>query len=204
MGELVRAAEAAYDGALAYRAPFISGKDSLNNQFTAGDGTTIEIPPTLLISGMGVVPDVSRCVTMDAKSAGNHLVIVGKIGSRLDGSHYEMLFGPAEDRQVPVTDLERGPLIARRVHAAIAEDLVASAHDCSDGGLLVAAAEMAMAGGLGLDLETVEPASCFSEEPSRYLLEVAPTKLRSVRAHLDGVPSVVLGSQAAWLGTLDW
>jgi phosphoribosylformylglycinamidine synthase len=225
MGELVRAAEAAYDGALAYRAPFISGKDSLNNQFTAGDGTTIEIPPTLLISGMGVVPDVSRCVTMDAKSAGNHLVIVGKIGSRLDGSHYEMLFGPAEDRQVPVTDLERGPLIARRVHAAIAEGLVASAHDCSDGGLLVAAAEMAMAGGLGLDLETVEPASCFSEEPSRYLLEVAPTKLRSVRAHLDGVPSVVLGSfndsgrltmaggnldvaldelQAAWLGTLDW
>jgi phosphoribosylformylglycinamidine synthase len=225
MGELVRAAEAAYEGALAYRAPFISGKDSLNNQFTAGDGTTIEIPPTLLISGMGVVPDVSRCVTMDAKSAGNHLVVVGEIGRRLGGSHHEMLFGPAEDRQVPVTDLERGPRIARRVHAAIADGLVASAHDCSDGGLLVAAAEMALAGGLGLDLETVEPASCFSEEPSRYLLEVTPTKLRSMRARLDGVPSVVLGSfndsgyltmaggdldvsigelLAAWLGTLDW
>jgi phosphoribosylformylglycinamidine synthase len=111
------------------------------------------------------------------------------------------------------------------VHAAIADGLVASAHDCSDGGLLVAAAEMALAGGLGLDLETVEPASCFSEEPSRYLLEVTPTKLRSMRARLDGVPSVVLGSfndsgyltmaggdldvsigelLAAWLGTLDW
>jgi phosphoribosylformylglycinamidine synthase len=225
MGELVRAAEACYEGALAYRAPFISGKDSLNNQFTAGDGTTIEIPPTLLISGMGAVPDVTRCVTMDAKAAGNHLLLVGEIGSRLGGSHYEMLFGPAGDRQVPVTDLERGPRIARKVHAAIADGLVASAHDCSDGGLLVAAAEMALAGGLGLELETIEPASCFCEEPSRYLLEVAPDKLRSARAYLDGVPCVVLGSfndsgylamageelnvavgelLAAWPGTLDW
>ena len=71
LGGLVRAAEACYDGALAYRTPFISGKDSLNNQFTAADGTTFEIPATLLISGLGIVPDVGRCLTMDAKAAGN-------------------------------------------------------------------------------------------------------------------------------------
>jgi phosphoribosylformylglycinamidine synthase len=136
-----------------------------------------------------------------------------------------MLFGTAGERRVPVTDVERGPLIARKVHAAIADGLVASAHDCSDGGLLVAAAEMAMAGGLGLELETIEPASCFSEEPSRYLLEVAPNKLGSLRAGLEGLPCVALGSfndsarltmpgggldlaleklNEAWLGTLDW
>ena len=225
MGELVRAAEAAYDGALAYRAPFISGKDSLNNQFTAGDGTTIGIPPTLLISGMGVVPEVSRCVTMDAKSAGNLLVLVGTTDGFLGGSHYEMLVGRGDQRRVPVTDLEQGPRTARQVHGAIREGLVCAAHDCSDGGLLVAVAEMAMAGGLGVELETIEIERCFSEEPSRYLLEVAPKQRKALLKCLHGLPCAVLGSfndsgrltmagdglevaldelEAAWLATLDW
>jgi phosphoribosylformylglycinamidine synthase len=225
MGELVRAAEACYDGAVAYRAPFISGKDSLNNQFTADDGTTIEIPPTLLISGMGVIPDVSRCVTMDAKAAGNRLVVVGHTNGHLGGSHFERLFGCAEHRRVPVTDLDLGPRTARRVGGALDGGLVSAAHDCSDGGLLVAAAEMAMAGGLGLDLEPLPVPRCFCEEPSRYLLEIEAGKLDAVRAHLEEVPFAVIGSfndsgrltmpgagldvgvdelQAAWLSTLDW
>ncbi|MBM4114123.1 MAG: phosphoribosylformylglycinamidine synthase, partial [Phycisphaerae bacterium] len=78
LGSLVRAAEACYDGAHAYRTPFISGKDSLNNQFVAADGRVIQIPPTLLISGFGIVDDVEHCVTMDLKHAGNLLVLVGE------------------------------------------------------------------------------------------------------------------------------
>jgi phosphoribosylformylglycinamidine synthase len=225
LGEVVRAAEACRDGALAYRAPFISGKDSLNNQFTAGDGTTIEVPPTLLVSGLGVVPDVSRCVTMDAKAAGDALVAVGGTHGRLGGSHYEMLFGSGDAGQAPVTDLQRGPQTARQVHAAIAEGLVRAAHDCSDGGLLVAAAEMAMAGDLGLELELDESAGLFSEEPSRYLLAIEPRKLAALMARLDGLPCTVLGTfndsgrltvaagqldvalealSEAWLASLDW
>src|SRR5262249_41737340 len=70
LGSLVRAAEACRDVAMAYSMPFISGKDSLNNEFHAGDRHII-IPPTLLISALGIVPDVRRCVTMDLKEAGN-------------------------------------------------------------------------------------------------------------------------------------
>ena len=83
MGSLVRAAEACYDGALAYRAPFISGKDSLKNQFRTQDGRTIMIPPTLLVSGFGIVEDAERACTMDLKSAGNVLVLVGTTGARM-------------------------------------------------------------------------------------------------------------------------
>jgi len=222
LGGLVRAAEACYEGAMAYRAPFISGKDSLNNQFTTIDGRTIEIPPTLLISGIGIVPDVMRCVTMDAKKAGSLLVLAGApTGGALGGSHYEMLFGaPADRAHMPGVDPTLGARIARGVADLIAAGHVLAAHDCSDGGLLVAAAEMAMAGRLGLDL-TLDGLDCFSEEPSRYLLEIAPDAL----AHLDDVPHTVIGTfndtarltvaddqldipiddlLAAWLGTLDW
>src|SRR5205807_88571 len=76
LGSLVRAAEACRDVALAYAMPFISGKDSLNNEYHA-EGKTIVIPPTLLISAMGIVSDVRRCVTMDLKEAGNHLLLIG-------------------------------------------------------------------------------------------------------------------------------
>jgi len=185
LGELVRAAEACYDGAKAYRTPFISGKDSLNNQFTSEDGPTITIPPTLLISGFGIVSDIEQCITMDAKQAGNVLVLVGGTQPRMRGSHFEMCFGRNvvdDDRELPCANLEFGPMVARCVHEMIAAGCVHAAHDVSDGGLLVAAAEMAFAGGLGLDLNelaahlashSIHPIkACFGEGPSTYLLEV--------------------------------
>lgn len=186
LGSLVRAAEACYDGALAYRTPFVSGKDSLNNQFTTEAGEVITIPPTLLVTAMAMVDDVRRCRTMDAKAAGNALLLVGRTTHNLGGSHYRMLFADeTRDASVPHVDLKLGPQIATAVAKLIAEGRVASAHDCSDGGLLVAAAEMAFAGRVGLDL-TLDLAqlpsdrqldlvtALFAESPSRYLLEVAP------------------------------
>ena len=189
LGSLVRAAEACYDGAKAYRTPFISGKDSLNNQFTTEDGRTIRIPPTLLISGIGIVNDIRRCVTMDAKRAGNLLVIVGETDARMGGSHYQMVFDHVRNAALPLVDLERGPRTAAAVARAIASGVVRSAHDCSEGGLLVAAAEMAFAGDLGLRLDlTMQSlggragdadlaARCFAETPSRYLLEIERVNL---------------------------
>jgi phosphoribosylformylglycinamidine synthase II len=203
LGALVRAAEGCYDGAKAYRTPFISGKDSLNNQFTTEDGRTIRIPPTLLISGMGIVDDIRKCVTMDAKAAGNLLILVGETDARMEGSHYEMVFGGAAGRELPAVDLESGPRTALAVAQAIANGLVRSAHDCSEGGLLVAAAEMAIAGDLGvrLDLgmlptdggEISTPTKCFAETPSRYLLEIERQNLDRVDALLRGVPYAIIG-----------
>src|SRR5438876_369518 len=139
LGSLVRAAEACRAVALAYRMPFISGKDSLNNEFHAR-GENIVIPPTLLISAMGIVPDVRRCVTMDLKEPGNALLLVGATRDELGGSHYYLVNG-REGGTVPTVDLALAPRLFARVHEAIRRGLVRSCHDLSEGGLAVALAE---------------------------------------------------------------
>src|SRR5262249_55817697 len=141
LGSLVLAAEACRDLALAYRLPFISGKDSLNNEFHAGD-RHIVIPPTLLISALGRVPDVRRCVWMDLKAPGNALYLVGATRDEMGGSHYHLVHGMTGG-DVPRVDTAIAPRIFRALHAAITGGLVRACHDLSEGGLAVAAAEMA-------------------------------------------------------------
>jgi phosphoribosylformylglycinamidine synthase subunit PurSL len=154
MGALARACAGCYDGAMAYRTPFVSGKDSLNNQLryedpATGERKVIEIPFTLLITGLGLVRSIDRCVTMDAKTPGNLLVLVGRTTGDMGGSHYQRLFpgSPllADAAAIPRVDLSVGPRTARAVAEAIAQGLVASAHDCSEGGVLTAVAEMLIA-----------------------------------------------------------
>ncbi|MEM9030833.1 MAG: AIR synthase-related protein, partial [Pseudomonadota bacterium] len=127
LASLVRACEGCYDGAKAYRTPFVSGKDSLNNQFTTADGTTIEIPPTLLVTGIGIVPDSTTCITSDLKQVGSKLVLVGPVGAK--------------------STLPEGPRIARAVAGLIRTGSVRSAHDVSDGGVLTSLAEMVIGAG---------------------------------------------------------
>ncbi|MEM7625965.1 MAG: phosphoribosylformylglycinamidine synthase subunit PurS [Planctomycetota bacterium] len=212
LGSLVRAAEACYDGAMAYETPFVSGKDSLSNQFTTEDGRLITIPPTMLISALGMIDDVTRARTMDAKASGNALLIVGSTTPNLGGSHLAAcgLAPQTADLRIPRIDLAAGPRNAAAVASLITERLVASAHDCSEGGLLPAAAEMAFAGRVGLDLDLTAPpettasgelnliAKCFAETPSRYLLEVEPDKLDAVIKSLReaGTPFAQIGTFA--------
>lgn len=205
LGTLVRAAEACYDGAMAFKTPFVSGKDSLSNQFTTQDGKLITIPQTLLITAMGIVDDTRKARTMDAKAAGNLLLIVGQTTANLGGSHFVQVGGDATDKHVPRTCLKQGPANARAVASLIDQGLVCSAHDCSEGGLLVAAAEMAFSGRIGLDLDLAAlpggqtldtPAACFAETPSRYLLEVKPDKLDAVirSLHQSEIPFGQIGT----------
>jgi len=199
LGALVRAAQACYDGAIAFGSPFISGKDSLNNEFRRDDGTRISIPSTLLISAVSIVDDVNKCVTMDAKKTGNLLFIAGETKNELGGSHYSSLIARRSSLEeqdtrdetrvtghVPTVDLQMAPKIARRISEAIAKGLVVSCHDCSEGGLAVALAEMAFAGGLGIgvdlrglpknkDCSRID-SQLFSESTSRYIVEVEPEK----------------------------
>ncbi|MEM1184341.1 MAG: AIR synthase-related protein [Planctomycetota bacterium] len=237
LASLVRAAEGCYDGAKAYRTPFISGKDSLNNQFTTEDGRTIEIPPTLLISGVGVVDDVSDCVTMDAKRVGSAVYAVESTSAsanvdRLGGSLFARHFrAEAGDPAFPRVDLAEGPKHARAIAAAIRNGLVASCHDCSDGGPLVAVSEMLIAGSSGERTLGAEW-SCgdaigryWSERASCYIVEVPEehddafkalmdrlgagwTQIARTndtgRLSVDGDAVPVTDLAAAWLGTLDW
>src|SRR5262249_43378253 len=145
LGSLVRAAEACRDAALAYGMPFISGKDSLKNEYHAG-GRNIVIPPTLLISALGLVPDVRRCVTMDLKEPGNLLYLVGATKDEMGGSHYNLVHG-LDGGAVPRVDFEAAPAVFHALHSAITSGLVRACHDLSEGGLAAAVAEMAFAGG---------------------------------------------------------
>ena len=148
LGSLVLAAEACRDVALAYGTPFISGKDSLNNEYTH-EGQSLAIPPTLLISAIGQVPDVRRCVTMDFKEPGNLLLLAGHDPARAGrialGRRPPAGWRPrAPGRSGAGPTLVRGP--ARGDQRAAWSR---SCHDLSEGGLAVALAEMALAGGLG-------------------------------------------------------
>src|SRR5262249_62371127 len=105
LGSLVRAAEACRDVALAFGTPFISGKDSLNNEYRSA-GRRISIPGTPLISALGRVPDVRRCVTMDLKAAGNDALLVGATRDELGGSHYHLVTGASGD-SVPRVALQQ-------------------------------------------------------------------------------------------------
>jgi phosphoribosylformylglycinamidine synthase len=179
--------------------PFISGKDSLNNEFHAG-GRNIVIPPTLLISALGRVPDVRRCVTMDLKEPDNLLFLVGATKEDMGGSHYHLVRG-FEGGTVPQPDLELGPHLFRKLHEAIQGGLVRSCHDISEGGLATAVAEMAFAGGVGADLTCPGDTSLpddvilFSESTTRFIVEIRQDKAAAFRACLGSdIPLTQLGN----------
>jgi phosphoribosylformylglycinamidine synthase len=208
LGALVRAALACYDVAVGLGTPFISGKDSLNNEFSyvddAGQRHTIAIPPTLLISALGQVADVGRCVTMDLKSPGNYLYQVGATHDELGGSHYAMIHG-LNGGTVPKVDVDLARSTFAALHEAIDAGLVRACHDLSEGGLAVTAAEMAFAGdcGANIDLGAVPCALpdiadnavtvLFSESNTRFLCEVTPTKASQFEHALGNVPTARIG-----------
>jgi phosphoribosylformylglycinamidine synthase len=199
LGSLVLAAEACRDVALAYGTPFISGKDSLKNEFHA-EGRNIVIPPTLLISALGQVPDVRHCVSMDLKEPGNVLLLVGQTKTELGGSHYHFVTG-REGGAVPKPDLDTAPMLFRAVFEATSRGLVRSCHDVSEGGIAAAVAEMAFAGGVGADLTPTaskawpldDEAFLFSESCSRFVLEIKPESLDEAEKMLGAVPHLRLG-----------
>lgn len=201
LGALVRAALACYHMALYFGTPFISGKDSLNNEFRRGD-TTINIPPTLLISALAVMEDVRGAVSMDAKEPGNLIYIVGLTKEELGGSHYYSIHGHIGN-SVPKVDAHRARKTMEALSRATRKGLVRACHDCSEGGLAVAAAEMSFAGGLGMELGLGavpiegdikgEDTLLFSESNSRFLVEVRPQMVRAFEKALKGIPYGLLG-----------
>ncbi|MEW6071800.1 MAG: phosphoribosylformylglycinamidine synthase subunit PurL [Planctomycetota bacterium] len=208
LGALVRAARACYEAAVAYGAPFVSGKDSLNNEYRIG-GETLSIPPTLVVTCLAPVPDVRRAVTMDLKRAGNRLFLVGRTAAELGGSQLLLHLG-REGGTVPRPDLTTAPALLRALAAAIGAGCVASCHDLSEGGLAVAAAEMALAGGLGarIDLGAMpadplpagfdpDPVLLFAESCPRFLVEVAPPAEPAFLRLLAGVPCARVGEVTA-------
>ncbi|MCX6644773.1 MAG: AIR synthase-related protein, partial [bacterium] len=218
LGDLVRASRGCYDASMAYRVPFISGKDSLNNEYRAG-GKLVRIPSTLLISAMSVVDDVSKLITMDAKSSGNLLCIIGLTKKHLGGSVLLVLYGKL-GVSVPETDLAMAKKTFDLMHKAIQAGIITSCHDLSDAGLGVALAEMCFAGGMGCEVDLADvltdpvpfdpddrdrfglglddPVILYSETPSRFLVEIEPEKKDDLfdlmTTHKVDIPMSVIGT----------
>ena len=200
LGSLVLAARACHDLSLVFGTPFISGKDSLNNEFKSGD-ETIVIPPSLLISAIGIIPDVTMSVSMDAKQPGNRIYIAGLTKKELGGSHYFALLNEIGN-DAPQVEPELAKSVMETISAATGAGLVRSCHDCSEGGLAVTAAEMAFAGGLGmkLSLGTIPVSEAmrsdeilFSESNSRFILEVEPANHHAFEEALGDIPFACIG-----------
>jgi len=218
LGSLVRAALACRDLAVALGTPFISGKDSLNNEFryvdANGEKRILAIPPSLLISALGQIDDVDRCVTMDLKRAGNVLYQVGTTKNEMGGSHF-VLVNELTGGYVPKVDAARAKATFGALHRAIHAGLVRSCHDLSEGGLATAAAEMAFAGGLGARLYLLEvphdahanevatvPGGLaivllFAESNTRFLVEVPPDRVGRFEAAMGDVPHAAVGEVIA-------
>jgi phosphoribosylformylglycinamidine synthase II len=201
LGGLVRAAQGCADTALAYGAPFISGKDSLYNEYET-ENETICIPPTLLISAMAVMDNVACAVSMDCKQEGDRIYIVGTTYNELGGSHYYAAKGFTGNR-VPQVNPGQGKKLMDTLSAAMGKGLVKACHDLSEGGIGVAAAEMAFAGGLGMELHLDkvplgEPIArndniLFSESNTRFLVEVAPEDSQRFEAAMKGAEFAAIG-----------
>ncbi|MCS6909670.1 MAG: phosphoribosylformylglycinamidine synthase subunit PurL [Anaerolineales bacterium] len=208
LGALVEAARGCHDAALHYGAPFISGKDSLNNEYLGADGQRHAIPGTLLISAIGLIEDVGQAVTMDLKAAGDVMYLLGETRPEFGGSHFDIVRDaqPTDKRRHTqhairntqhVPDLPPyAPRLYRALHAAMRAGLVRACHDLSEGGLAVAAAEMCIGGRLGmaLTLATDDPITAlFSESNGRLLVEVHPSDCAAFEQVLAGLPLARLG-----------
>ncbi len=204
LGSIVRASEGLKDAALAYGTPFVSGKDSLNNEFQVG-GKTIAIPPTLLVSAFTVVPDVRTLVTMDLAAPGNLLYAVGVTRPEFGGSHIGLVRG-VSGGTVPRVRFDESRAAMSGLHAAIQSGLVRACHDCSEGGLAAALAEMAFAGCLGVEAHLVhapfeesdgqgasDDTLLFSESPGRFVCEVPPDCATAFEQALGRAPRARIG-----------
>ncbi len=181
LAQLVRANMAIYDYTTAFGIPCISGKDSMKNDYQIGH-TKISIPPTILFSVIGRIRDASKAVSMDAKHPGDLVYIIGETGDDMGGSEWFAMKN-FTGNHVPQVNAAKAVKIYRASHRAMQSGIIASCHDCSDGGLAVAVAETAMAGMLGIEMNLARvpykgkkrnDSVLFSETASRFVVTIRP------------------------------
>ena len=212
--QLKEAIRACHDFAVAFGTPFISGKDSMFNDFSGfapgGAPVRISVPPTILISSLGVLEDVARCVSLDFKAPGDAVYVLGATRAELGGSELLAWWGAAQRGRpyvgtvVPVPSA-RSITLYRAYERAVAGGLVTSAEAVATGGLAVALARQAIAGALGcsIDLAKLPEARgladaelLFSETPGRIVCTVAPEHREAFEACLQGEDAVCVGTVA--------
>jgi phosphoribosylformylglycinamidine synthase subunit PurSL len=200
--QLVRACKGLYDACSAYGLPLISGKDSMKNDARIGN-TKVSIRPTLLISLLGLVPDINGVMTTDFKREGDVLFVLGETRVELGGTIFEKCTG-LRHPEVPKADTASAFSLYKQLYQAISRNLVQSCHDCSDGGLGIAVTESAIGGNCGIEIDMAEipggaapgiddTALLYSESPSRFVVSVAPENREEFAEMFRGHPCGMAG-----------
>ena len=197
--QLKQAAKGCYDFAKVFGTPFISGKDSMFNDFSGYDGENnrvkVSVPPTLLISSIGIHKDITKAVSLDAKIAGDLVYVIGGTNEELGGSEYYAHLRIA-GHTVPGLDAPDAKVRYQKLTEAIGRDLIASAYPVNHGGLGVAIAKVAIAGRLGMDITiptTLRPDQyLFSESLGRFIVTLAPDHKREFE-RIFGADATLLG-----------
>ena len=199
LAQLVRANRAIDDVCRAYQLPCISGKDSMKNDVTL-DGKKISVPPTLLYSLLGNHHDVRKAVSSDFKKIGDAIYLLGETHQELGASELAFMLreetGGGIGGQVPQIDTTRNLTLYKSLTASMRAGLVASAHDCSDGGLATALAESCFGvdAGCSADLSSISEANTaldnwgllFGESLGRILVSVSPENQADFESALTG------------------
>jgi len=211
LGQLKRAAEACYDTATIYETPFISGKDSMFNDFKGfdenGDEIKISVPPTLLVSSVSVVDSPERTISIDAKMSGDLVYVLGKTQDELGASEYFAMKGEELQNKsyignaVPEVDAEKNNKLYRDFAQAVRNDVVSSATSIHRGGLAVALAKTAMGGKIGLDVSlenlsgtaTRDDYALFSESQGRMVVTIASGNKKAFETAMEGNACSLIG-----------
>ncbi|MBI5139475.1 phosphoribosylformylglycinamidine synthase [Candidatus Nomurabacteria bacterium] len=191
LGELVNAVKACYDYAVGYGTPFISGKDSMFNDFNGyndkGNKIKISIPPTLLISAISVMPDIYKTVSPEFKNTGDYIYLLGETHDELGASEYFKMLAKEQKsntigNDVPKVDLKKNLKTYQALENAIEKELLVSAVSLTSGGLGIALARASLGGMLGSEISVTgilggsktAYAKLFSESQGRILVSVSP------------------------------
>ena len=191
LGELIRSCDGLRDAANAFGTPYVSGNVSLYNEGILGP-----VAPTPTLIGVGIVKDVRKAVSSDLKKEGNLLYIVGETKNELGGSEYYRIMGYQEEGFVPKAELEKTRKNMKSLLFAMEQSIVRSCHDLSEGGLMVAAAEMAFGGDLGIGMDITETSDLrtdkklFSESNGRWLIEIEPKNREKIEKIIPGAKKI--------------
>ncbi|MBA3012545.1 MAG: phosphoribosylformylglycinamidine synthase [Proteobacteria bacterium] len=210
--QLVRACRALKDTCMAYKIPLLSGKDSmyvdghLEGQF--GERVKVSALPTVQFSATSVLDDISKCVTMDPKVAGDLVYVMGTTQNELGASEYYDLFDKT-GKNVPEVDFDACKILYKVLEKAIDKELIASSHAVARGGIGVHLCLMAMAGQLGMeiDLSCLPLANAFrgkgglsddillfSESAGRFIVTISPDNKNVFEKLCKGLPVACVGS----------
>ena len=210
LGALKRAAKACFDYAVAYGTPFISGKDSMFNDFKGydekGKPINISIPPTLLISSIGVVSDINKVVSLDLKQSGDLIYILGETKEELGGSEYYAMEGEKVGKKyignnVPKVDAKKNKKLYDSFFKAIQNNLIASSISVGRGGIGVVLAKTAIGGKLGVQIKLKNiPGNVFrddyglySESQGRILVSINPKNKKKFENNFKNIPYALIG-----------